>query len=398
VLKLVAIFNTKIKLFVNGRKHTFSILRKNLSASDNTIWIHVASLGEYEQGLPVLEALKASYPNYKILITFFSPSGYEVRKNSTPADVVTYLPMDTARNAARFMELANPCIALFVKYEIWPNYLNLLQGRKIPTLLISALFSKRQVYFKWYGGFLRKHLDAFTHFFVQDEASKHLLEGIGHTNCSISGDTRFDRVAKILAQNNTLTFMEDFIQNSLCFVAGSTWAEDNTVLVPYVNATEKSIKFVIAPHNIKKSAIKKLTDSLTKKTVCFSALTNNAIPENTEVLILDTIGLLTKMYHYADIAYVGGGFATGLHNTLEPAVYGIPVLIGPDYTGFKEAMDLVAAGGILPVTSKTEFEQRANTLLHSKAARQNIGNINSRYVKNNMGATTEILTYITKLL
>ena len=398
LVKVVGIFNTKIGLFVKGRKQAFAILKERLPASEKTIWMHVASLGEYEQGLPILEVLKATYPDHKVVLTFFSPSGYEVKKNKTPADVVCYLPMDTLKNAARFLKLVNPTLVLFIKYEIWPNYLKLLKERDTPTLLLSALFSKRQAYFKWYGRFLRKSLDGFTHFFVQDATSKNLLQGIGHTNCTVSGDTRFDRVAKILTQDNTLHFMDGFVKDSLCLVAGSTWAEDEAVLVPFINTTEQPMKFIIAPHNIKQPAIKKLAASLKKETVCFSTLNGKPVPNTTEVLILDTIGLLTKMYHYADIAYVGGGFATGLHNTLEPAVYGIPVLIGPNYNKFKEAEDLVTAGGILPINSKAGFGQELDRLLHSKTVRETVGHINGQYVQEHQGATDTIFNYIKKLL
>ncbi len=398
LLKLVALFYPKIKLFVKGRKRSLSVLRKQLEPSDKTIWMHVASLGEYEQGVPVLEVLKTTYPKHKILVTFFSPSGFEVKKNSALADVVCYLPMDTQKNVALFLELTNPIIALFVKYEIWPNYLKALQKRHVPTLLLSAIFSERQAYFKWYGKWLNKSLRAFTHFFVQDERSKQLLQSIGYTNCTISGDTRFDRVRKILKQDNTLDFMDGFLQEVPCVVAGSTWAEDESVLVPFINASESPTKFIIAPHNIKPAAIKKLTVSLKKKTICFSSLEGATIPMGTEVLILDTIGLLTKIYSYADIAYVGGGFATGLHNTLEPAVYGIPVLIGPNYKNFKEATDLVAAGGILSINSKAQFEEKLNSLLHSELERKDIGRINRYYVERHQGATDKIFDHIKMLL
>ena len=278
VLKLVALFHPKIKLFVNGRKRSFSVLKKQLEPSDKTIWMHVASLGEYEQGVPVLEVLKTAYPKHKILVTFFSPSGYEIKKDSALADVVCYLPMDTAKKVGLFLELTRPTIALFVKYEIWPNYLKALQERHVPTLLFSAIFSERQAYFKWYGKWLRKSLSAFTHFFVQDERSKQLLQSMGYPNCTISGDTRFDRVSKILEQDNTLDFMDGFLQEAPCVVAGSTWAEDEAVLVPFINASKSPAKFIIAPHNIKPAAIKKLTASLKKKTVCFSSLKGTPIP------------------------------------------------------------------------------------------------------------------------
>ncbi len=398
ILRLIAIFNPKIKLFVAGRKQTFSLLDKNIGAADKTIWMHVASLGEYEQGLPVLERLREAYPHYKLVLSFFSPSGYEVKKNSTPANVVVYLPLDTISNTQRFLELVHPSLTLFIKYEVWPNYLNTLKNKGIPTLLLSALFAERQSYFKWHGSFLRTSLKAFSHFFVQDAHSKELLDRIGVLNCTVSGDTRFDRVGHILEQDNKLDFMEGFTNGHPCFVAGSTWPEDEALLVPFINTYDGALKIVIAPHNIKKAAIEKLKETITKKTYCFSQLTDTNIPEDAKVLIVDTIGLLTKIYSYAHIAYVGGGFATGLHNTLEPAVFGIPILIGPKYSNFKEAEDLVHAGGIKTIDSPKGFSKTMNRLLTSPPLRQKIGSINRNYVKQEQGATAIILDHIKEII
>jgi 3-deoxy-D-manno-octulosonic-acid transferase len=336
----VAIFHSKIKLFVQGRSQTFSILKNKIQKENKVIWIHAASLGEFEQGLPVIEKLKATYPNYKILITFFSPSGYEVKKNTDVADAVVYLPLDTRKNAKRFIETVNPVLAIFVKYEIWPNYVEELKEKQVPILLISAIFRKEQVFFKWYGGIMRKTLHAFTHFFVQDENSVTLLKSIKLNNVTLSGDTRFDRVSEILEEDNNLSFMEHFQGNETCFVAGSTWPEDEEIIVKFINETQKHLKFVLAPHNIKTEHIQSLKKSISKKVVLYTEIGHNDIPSY-EVLIINTIGLLTKIYSYADIAYVGGAFATGLHNTLEPAVFGIPIIIGPDYKGFNEAEKLV---------------------------------------------------------
>ncbi len=398
ILWLVAIFNPKIKVFVAGRRQTFPRLEENIKPSDKTIWMHVASLGEYEQGLPVLEGLKEAYPNYKLILSFFSPSGYEVKKNSTPADIVVYLPLDTSSNAKRFLELTHPSLALFIKYEVWPNYLKNLKDLGTPTLLLSALFSERQSYFKWYGSFLRDSLKAFSHFFVQDTGSKQLLDRIRFSNCTVSGDTRFDRVAQILEQDNRLDFMDSFTNNQACFVAGSTWPEDEALLVPFINTLKSPLKVVIAPHNIKKATIEKLKESFTKKAYCFSELTDAGVPEDAEVLIVDTIGLLTKIYSYASVAYVGGGFATGLHNTLEPAVFGIPILIGPQYSNFKEAEDLVNAGGIRTIASPEAFAKTMDELLTSKSLQQKLGTINGHYVKNKQGATAVIFDHINGLL
>ena len=397
LLKIVALFNPKIKLFVQGRKETFPILQKSITKDDKVIWVHVASLGEFEQGLPVIEKLKVEYPSFKILITFFSPSGYEVKKNTIAADVVVYLPLDTKGNAKRFISTINPKLAIFVKYEIWPNYLKVLKEMKIATLLISAVFRKEQIYFRWYGQIMRKALNTFSHFFLQDEKSIELLESINLKNCSLSGDTRFDRVAEILERDNRLDFMDEFKANLNCLVGGSTWPEDEEILVEYINTSQKDIKYVLAPHNIKKDHIKSLRNSILKKTLLYSEMGNKELSDF-DVLILDTIGLLTKVYSYADIAYVGGGFATGLHNTLEPAVFGIPVIIGPDFQGFNEAEALVDKKGILPIKNKEHFTIIFNGLLENRELMKNTGQINSDYINENKGASIQIIEHIRRLL
>ncbi|AIY13046.1 3-deoxy-D-manno-octulosonic acid transferase [Cellulophaga baltica NN016038] len=395
-LRVLRLFIPKLKLFVNGRKDVFNILKNELSRETPVIWIHTASLGEFEQGLPVIEALKKHYTEYQILVTFFSPSGYEVKKNSSAADLITYLPLDTKHNAAAFIATVNPVLSIFVKYEIWPNYLKELEKRKIPTLLVSAIFSKRQIFFKGYGSFMRKSLSAFSHFFVQDQNSKDLLASIGLKNSTISGDTRFDRVLKILEQDNTLDFMEKFKQDQQCFIAGSSWPEDEAIIVDYINTTNANLKFVFAPHTIKKEAIQKLANAIKKKTILYSELADNN-PSDYEVLIIDTIGILTKAYSYADIAYVGGGFATGLHNTLEPAVFGIPVLIGPKYSGFKEAEDLVDLKGVIAISDQKSFTLALDQLVSSQKYYKETGEINTRYIAKRKGATGSIMDYIKTL-
>ena len=389
--------NPKLSLFVKGRKQTLTILKKQIHKKDHIIWIHAASLGEYEQGLPILERLKLEYPTHKLLLTFFSPSGYEIKKNTQAADIVAYLPIDTKKKVAQFLDFAKPELAIFIKYEIWPNYLAELRKRKIPTLLISALFRKSQLFFKSYGHFMRKSLRNFSHFYVQDMQSKKLLLSIGLTNTTITGDTRFDRVSQILERDNHLKFMQDFSENHSCFVAGSTWPEDETLLIDFINTTTNTTKFVIAPHNIKLNAILKLKASITKSTMLYSEM-DAATIKSAQVLIIDTIGLLTKVYSYANIAYVGGGFATGLHNTLEPAVFGIPVIIGPNYNGFLEAEKLVSLGGVLSVTHKVEFSTIADNLLKNKEERTKLGKINSTYIESNKGASDLIFKGIGPLL
>jgi 3-deoxy-D-manno-octulosonic-acid transferase len=386
-----------MKLFVDGRKETFAKLEKSISKNDAVIWMHAASLGEYEQGLPIIEKLKKEFPNYKILVTFFSPSGYEIKKNSSVADVVTYLPIDTHQNAKRFVRQVNPKLAIFVKYEIWPNYLFELNANRIPAVLVSSIFNKNQVYFKGYGNFTRGALATFNHIFIQNESSQKLLESIEIKNTSISGDTRLDRVSEILQRDNSLSFMDKFKGKNLCFVAGSTWPEDEDILIKYINQAPKNLKFVLAPHKIKTDKILELSKAITKNTVLYSEIDENVISDY-DVLIVDTIGLLTKVYSYADIAYVGGGFATGLHNTLEPAVFGIPVLIGPNYSEFKEAEDLVGLKGVFSIQDQKSFNEQMKRLLDSPDLIKKTGEINSNYIDKNKGASVQIIDFVRKLL
>ncbi len=386
-----------MKLFVNGRKDTFAILSKSISKEDQVIWMHAASLGEFEQGLPIIEKLKIDFPSYKILVTFFSPSGYEVKKNTSAADVVTYLPIDTLQNAKQFIALTNPKLAIFVKYEIWPNYLKILKEKEIPTVLVSAIFKKEQVYFKGYGSYMRKALKTFTHIFVQNEGSEKLLASIQIKNTTVCGDTRLDRVSEILGRDNSLSFMNNFKNGRPCFVAGSTWPEDEAILIDYINNSPRNLKYVIAPHTIKSEKILGLAGSILKKTALLSKI--DAITINDyEVLIIDNIGMLTKIYSYADIAYVGGGFATGLHNTLEPAVFGIPVIIGPNYKGFKEAEDLVHEKGILPIADNWGFSELMKKLLAQPELINQTGEINAFYISKNKGASIQIIAYLRTLL
>ncbi|MBT8320080.1 MAG: 3-deoxy-D-manno-octulosonic acid transferase, partial [Eudoraea sp.] len=284
-------FSRKLSLFYKGRRAVFAFLEKQLLSDNRRIWVHAASLGEYEQGLPVIKALKSAYPNHQILVTFFSPSGYEVKKGTQEVDMVTYLPLDTQSNCSRFLDLVQPEIAIFIKYEIWPNYLRELEKRAIPAILISAIFKKKQIYFKPYGGFMLKALKKFQHYFVQDQKSATLLEHAGIRNYTISGDTRFDRVIEILKQKEPLPLVADFVQGQACVVAGSTWPEDEKILVPYINKTKKPIKFILVPHDIKKEHIQGLTKSIQKPVTTYSKLQASG-ETDFSVLIVDTIGLL----------------------------------------------------------------------------------------------------------
>ncbi|MFX0555523.1 3-deoxy-D-manno-octulosonic acid transferase [Maribacter sp. CXY002] len=388
-LKIAALFNTKLALFTKGRKETVPLLTQNLTENDKVIWFHAASLGEYEQGLPIMEGVRKEYPSYKLVLTFFSPSGYEIKKNTAVADVVTYLPIDTKKKVKAFLNAANPGLVIFIKYEIWPNYLNELHRRNIPTLLISALFKKNQIYFKGYGNFMRNALSSFKHIYVQNDQSKKLLDSIGQTNVTVTGDTRLDRVSEILEQDNSLDFMEHFINGNSCIVAGSTWPEDEKLLVAFINKT-CDIQVVIAPHNINEVHLEELKNSINKPTCLYSEIIKGT-NKKYDVLIVDTIGLLTKIYSYADIAYVGGAFATGLHNTMEPAVFGIPVIIGPLYQGFLEAENLVRQGGIISVANKDQLENVLLKLISNTSEAKHIGSINSKYILNNKGASVQIL-------
>jgi 3-deoxy-D-manno-octulosonic-acid transferase len=398
LLKIVALFSPKMKLFVDGRKSVFETLAKIIHATDKTIWFHAASLGEYEQGLPVIETIKQQFPTHKIVITFFSPSGYEVRKNNTVADATVYLPLDTISNAKQFVELVHPEMVFFIKYEYWPNYLNELKKRNIKTYLISGILRENQAFFKWYGGFYRNALKTFDYFFVQNESSKNLLQSIGFNNVKVSGDTRFDRVVSILERDNSLDFIEQFKDNKTTIVIGSSWPKDESLLVNYINQSSDEVRFIIAPHNIKQEQISNLKNQIQKKTILFSENVETRLIASLQeynVFIIDTIGILTKIYSYADIAYVGGGFGNpGVHNILEPATFGVPVVIGPNYSHFAEATALVNMEGCISIQNQTQLNEAFDLLLHNEDERLEKGHICSTFVQMNKGATQTIMNHI----
>ena len=397
LLKLVAVFSPKMRLFVEGRKSVFETLASKIQTSDKTIWFHAASLGEYEQGLPVIEAIKQEFPNHKIVVSFFSPSGYEVRKNNTVADVTVYLPLDSISNAKQFVKLVHPEMVFFIKYEYWPNYLNELKNQNIKTYLISGILRENQAFFKWYGGFYRNALKTFDYFFVQNESSKKLLQSIEFNNVKVSGDTRFDRVVSILERDNSLDFIEEFQDNKTTIVIGSSWPKDESLLVNYINQSSDDVKFIIAPHNIKQDQILNLKNQIQKKTILFSDVEARLIASLQEynVFIIDTIGILTKIYSYADIAYVGGGFGNpGVHNILEPATFGVPVIIGPNYSHFAEATALVNMEGCISIQHQTQLNEAFDLLLHNEDERLEKGHICSTFVQMNKGATQTIMKHI----
>jgi len=395
-LPISGFFSKKMKLFVAGRSTIFASLAAAIQKDDKSIWFHAASLGEYEQGLPVMEAIKTRYPNHKIVLSFFSPSGYEVRKNNKIADVTVYLPLDTPQNAERFIRKINPELVFFIKYEYWPNYLKILGEKQIKTYLISGVFRENQLFFKWYGGFYRKALDAFTYFFVQNESSKTLLQQLGKTDVMVSGDTRFDRVAAILEKDNLVDFIAEFKNNTPTIVVGSSWPKDEALLVDYLNQSAYALKWIIAPHNIKPEQINSLKQSIQKKTVLFSKREGKNLADY-EVFILDTIGILTKIYSYADLAYVGGGFGhPGVHNLLEPATFGVPIICGPHYSHFAEATALVQLGGCVSIQSAQELQEALDTLVQNADIRHEKGHICQTFVQMNTGATQKIINYTTQ--
>lgn len=394
-LKCASPFNEKIKKGIIGRENTFSVLEKTLKPNDKTLWFHCASLGEYEQGLPVFKVLREHYKNYKIILSFFSPSGFEIRKNAPIADIVVYLPIDTKQNAKQFLDIVNPELTVFVKYDIWPNFLNELKKKGLKAILISAAFRSNQSFFKFYGKQLRDALFAFEHIFTQNEASKILLESINYKNVTVSGDTRFDRVYSQLEIDNTLDFIERFKEDKICIVAGSTWPEGEKLLINYVNNhASKEVKFIIAPHNIKSNQIKNIQEKLTVESILFTEKDNKNL-KTAQVFIINTIGILTKIYNYADIAYVGGALGTtGLHNTLEPAVFRVPIIIGNNYDKFPEAKDMIRLNGMFSISNQIEFDAVMNELIQNKVKRLKSGVINFNYIEENKGAVNKILKYL----
>ena len=387
-------FNSKIRSFNNERKNVLKNLENSVSKNDNHIWIHVASLGEYEQGLPIFKEIKSLYKNHKIILSFFSSSGYEVRKNNSIGDLTIYLPLDSPYNAKKFISLLNLKMAFFVKYEFWPNYLQNLKNNNVPTYLLAGLFRENHWFFKWYGsGFLNLLKSSITHFFVQNKESINLLSSHNITNCTLMGDSRFDRVNSLLDQNNEIKNIKEFIGDKICLVAGSTWKEDESIMINSIN-DNNDLAWIIAPHQINKKQIKKFQDKLKCESIIHSNLNQNNVT-TAKVLIIDSIGLLTRLYSYSDISYVGGGMGnSGLHNILEPAIFKNPILIGKNYLNFPEAKNLIAENGAVSVKDAKEFKLILNELIENKRERIEMGKINFNYIKSNLGTTNNVISYL----
>ena len=450
-VRIVAIFNPKVRLMWQGEKIAFAHIESKLNKGDRVVWVHAASLGEFEQGRPLIEKLKKENPEYKILLTFFSPSGYEVRKNYAGADVIAYLPLDTARNAKRFVELIKPEKVVFVKYEFWLNYLSELRKKGVDTYIISAIFRPNQVFFKWYGGIFREGLKAFKTLFVQNKASKELLKEIGVENVIVAGDTRFDRVADIAAAAKRLEIVESFVgvkneelemrnegvdSHLPVLVVGSSWSPDEDLLVQYINERAGRMKMIIAPHEVREERIKELTEKLTCKYILYSEvqkflaednnltrkkLSHTECTEHTEnadaspalgtellgkkqddyetfefqlsnfntfdVLVVNTIGVLSSVYQYGQVAYIGGGFGVGIHNTLEAAAWGMPVVFGPNYHKFQEAKELIECGAGRSITNYEECAKALDEFFEKNAVASKVA---AEYVASHTGATKMI--------
>ena len=390
-VEISSFFKRKARMTRIGQWYTNGILRKKIDRSAKYIWFHAASLGEFEQGRPMIETIRKRSPEYKILLTFFSPSGYEVRKNYEGADVICYLPFDTPFKVRKFINLANPAMAVFIKYEFWLNYLIELKKRNIKIYIISAVFRPNQLFFKWYGKWYRKALLCYELLFVQDEASKKLLAENGIENVKVCGDTRFDRVLEIKQNARLLPEVETFTKgDKIILVAGSSWPADEEMIFPYFN-THPEIKLIIAPHEIHREHLLYIQSLLNRPSVRLSEANEETLLTN-DCLIIDSFGMLSSIYRYGDIAYIGGGFGKGIHNTLEAAVYGVPVIFGPKYQKFKEAGRLIACGGGFAVDNKTAFSTCMDHLINNTEALQKAGMAAGDFVHHHAGATEKILS------
>lgn len=391
-------FDNKAKKWIKGRRDLFTRLKNDFSNLDSPVlWFHASSLGEFEQGRPVIESIRKMYPEYKILLTFFSPSGYEIRKNYSGADFVYYMPLDTFCNAKKFLNITKPQKIFFIKYEFWYNYLRIAYKMNIPIYLISGIFRKNQLFFKWYGKFYKNFLNFFTTFFVQDENSAFLLKKIGFKNVIVSGDTRFDRVYDIAINAKENQIVQKFCENKFTIVCGSTWPDDEKILTKFINKSNNDFKFIVAPHEITNKHINDILQSIKKPTLLYSEANNLVNDLNKySVLIINNIGMLSSLYRYGNLAYVGGGFGNGIHNILEAAVYGIPVVIGPNHKKFKEALELIELKGVFSINDYESFENIINCFYENKELLQKSGNVAKNYIIHNLGATEQIVSEIFK--
>ena len=376
----------------HGEREAFNVLKKKVDPNARYVWFHAASLGEFEQGRPLMESLRKSHPEYKILLTFFSPSGYEVRKDYKGADIICYLPLDTPINAIRFLRLIRPEVAFFIKYEFWWNYLHILKHRHVPVYSVSSIFRPEQVFFRWYGYQYRCVLRCFTHFFVQNETSRDLLAKLGLTNVTITGDTRFDRVLQIKEQSKQLPVIDAFKKDYKVFVAGSSWSPDEDIFIKYFNEHQEW-RLIIAPHVIREDHLKEILAKLNRKTVRYTEATVDNV-KDAECLIIDCFGLLSSIYHFGEVAYVGGGFGVGIHNVLEAAVWNMPVLFGPNNSRFQEAQGLLKSKGGFEITDYDSFEHIMNSLMTNPEFLEESGNKAGDFVKKMTGATDLILSQI----
>lgn len=394
-VRIASISNAKAKKMTAGHKDTFRRLQEAIPQGSDVVWIHASSLGEFEQGRPLIERIRRHHPEKKIVLTFFSPSGYEVRKNYQQAEVVAYLPFDTPRNARRFVETVRPSVAIFVKYEFWGNYLQQLHKAAVPTYIISAIFRPGQIFFKKHGGMFRKMLRCFNHLYLQDEASRQLLAGIGITDTTVAGDTRFDRVTDVMAQRCDIPGGDD-MRSFIIF--GSSWEADEANYIPWLNAN-KDVKFIIAPHEFDDNRIASLCNAVEGNVITLSQwekhiAEHGTSPTGVRGIVVDCFGKLASLYRYASVAYIGGGHGAGIHNINEAAVYGIPVVFGPNYHKFKEARDLIELKGAFCVNNAEDTADTLDHLLTDDTARSAAGNIAGRYIADNIGATDRIYSDI----
>lgn len=393
LIQLASLFSSKAKKWLFGRKNLLGHLEEVLAKEKDIVWFHCASLGEFEQGRPLIEEYRKLHAKDTILLTFFSPSGYEIRKNYPIADFVFYLPLDSPGNARKFLDLLQPKLIFFIKYEFWYNYLNEIKKRKIPCFLISGIFRAEQIFFKFYGQWAFAHLHAFTHFFLQDRESANLLSEQGLTNFSISGDTRFDRVVKVLQESVDLVEIKDFKANELLLVSGSSWEAEDELLANFIAEVSVTVKILIASHEVSEKKSQALLQLFGDKAALWSQRKKEDL-KNKKVLIIDSVGMLSAIYKYADIALIGGGFGKGVHNVLEAAVFGIPVLVGPNHSKFKEIKELLQSGAIVEINNQGEFNKTLLSLLTDEELRKRKGSIAGKYVLSHAGATKTILDFL----